>query len=224
MWGWSFSARTIDEIARTLAAMQRHRYLKEVDLRIHWSVDAALSPLGDPFGEYASSLRADGVELNSRDERCWRPVDADTMVQVMRQFWSREATALSERLSRLLRAAEIDAVEHVPFQADVDEAPFPELLLLDWVFYPVDELDAERHAGALRAMDRAQEEVHASEPIYVESFSLAEPELCALSWKGALPVDLMVWADGPYSYVDYVFRGVSKMAKLDAPPLGYRDC
>ena len=68
---------------------------------------------------------------------------------------------------------------------------------------------------------------------------LAEPELCRVTLQAvqppntgesdgaeqaALPCDLMLWADGPYSYVDYVFRGVSKVAKLQTPPVGYRDC
>jgi hypothetical protein len=224
MWGWSFSARTLDEVARTLGAMQKHRYIKEVDHRIHWSIDSALSPLGEPFGHYAASIRDQGVELDSRDSRCWRPVDADVLLTVLKQFWSSEAAAVAARLEPLLRGAGIKAVSHAPFQSAVDDAPFPDLLLLDWVFLPVDELDTERHAGALRAMDRAQEEVHASEPVYVEAFSLCEPELCNLSRNGGLPVDLMLWGDGPYSYIDYVFRGVSKMAKLDTPPLGYQDC
>jgi hypothetical protein len=32
-----------------------------------------------------------------------------------------------------------------------------------------------------------------------------------------------VWSDGPYSYSDYVFRGVAKAAKLVEPPIGYQD-
>jgi hypothetical protein len=38
-----------------------------------------------------------------------------------------------------------------------------------------------------------------------------------------LPTDFLVWSDGAYSYVDYVFRGVAKAARLVDPPVGPRD-
>jgi hypothetical protein len=38
-----------------------------------------------------------------------------------------------------------------------------------------------------------------------------------------LPVDLLDWSDGDYSYVDYIFRGVAKAARLVDPPVGIRD-
>ena len=41
--------------------------------------------------------------------------------------------------------------------------------------------------------------------------------------NGVLADDFMIWADGPYAYVDYVLRGAAKAAKLVDPPVGYRD-
>jgi hypothetical protein len=38
-----------------------------------------------------------------------------------------------------------------------------------------------------------------------------------------LPDDFALWSEGPYEYADYVFRGVSKAAKLQEPPVGLRD-
>jgi hypothetical protein len=43
MLAWSFAARTPDEVARLLRALGKHRYVHEVDHRIHWAVDQALA-------------------------------------------------------------------------------------------------------------------------------------------------------------------------------------
>jgi hypothetical protein len=91
------------------------------------------------------------------------------------------------------------------------------------VFLPVDELDTDRHAGVLAALEDAKEEVSASEPVYVEGPSISFSELTGGAPFGILEDDLYIWADGPYAYIDYVFRGVSKSAKLEEPPIGPRD-
>ena len=88
---------------------------------------------------------------------------------------------------------------------------------------PVDELDAERHAGALAALEDSGEEIDASAPIYQEATVLAAPELVLGAPNGALADDFVIWSEGPYAYADYVFRGASKAAKLVEPPAGYRD-
>ena len=43
MLAWSFSARTLDEVASLLRMMGRHRYVRETSHAIHWTVDQALS-------------------------------------------------------------------------------------------------------------------------------------------------------------------------------------
>ena len=88
---------------------------------------------------------------------------------------------------------------------------------------PRDRVRDERHSGALRAMKTSGEKVDRSAPVYVESVSLAYPELVGGAPRGVLPCDFMVWCDGDYSYVDYVFRGVAKAARLLDPPVGIRD-
>jgi hypothetical protein len=52
---------------------------------------------------------------------------------------------------------------------------------------------------------------------------IAYPELAIGAPRGVLPVDFLVWSDGDYSYVDYIFRGVAKAARLVDPPVGIRD-
>jgi hypothetical protein len=223
MYGWSFAARTLDEVERLLQALGKHRYLRAIDHRLHWSVDAALARCGaEPFGSRACH-RADRLarlELGSRDPELWSSATTNEVVAALTTLWSERDAR--DALAQVLRDADIPAPAHAPFAADPDDPPHPELVLLDWGLYAVDELDGERHAGALAAMAEAEEEVSASDPPWVEGPTLSQVELCA-PLRGVLPSDPVFWADGPYAYCDYVFRGVARAAKLVEPPLGYRD-
>lgn len=229
MYGWTFAARTVEELGRLLRAMGRHRYLSETDLRVHWSVDAALAGLDDRFGEAAVRFGSARVvepdlDLGSRDPRLWRSVDEEQVLAALAAFWDPGERGQIARaaLSLALRSADVPTGIGEPFAADPDEPPHPELVLLDWVMVSVDQLDAERHAGALGAMEDSGEEVAASEPCYVEGPTLSELELTSIV-QGVLPVDPVFWGEGPYSYLDYLFRGVARSAKLVEAPLGYRD-
>ena len=229
MFAWSFSARTIEEVASLLRAMSRHRYLREAEFSVHWTVDEALAD--DPrFAEHAARFRerrsqeAD-LDVTSRDPTLFRKVSLDDIIATLGLFWNPEppAARASERLRRTLESSEMALATHEPFQADPEDPPHPELILLDWELFPIDELDSERHAGALRALELMGEEVNVSAPVYQEAVTLAYPELSSGSPRGVLPTDFLIWSDGDYSYVDYVLRGVAKAAKLLDPPLGYRD-
>ncbi len=94
---------------------------------------------------------------------------------------------------------------------------------MDWVLLPVDELDTDKHKGALDALTEAQEEVRASAAVHQEGPTLSEPELIGGVLDGKLIDEFVVWSEVPYAYADYVFRGASKAAKLPAPPTGYRE-
>lgn len=229
MLAWSFPARKFDDVERLLRALGKHRYVREVDLRLHFTVDQALSELS-PFREHAKAfeqrrVKEPSLEIASRDPSLWRKATVDEVIQALRAFWAPSADADRYRRA-LLQAVEATGLPpstHEPFTASADEPPHPELVLLDWVLFPVDELDADRHRGALEAMEAAGEEVDASAPVYQEGPILAVPELCAGAPGGELVEEIFVWSDGPYSYSDYVFRGVAKAAKLDGPPVGYND-
>jgi hypothetical protein len=230
MLAWSFPARTLDEVARLLRALGKHRYVREVDHRIHWAVDHALAELPD-FAPHAAAFealrrRSPDLEIASRDPRLWREARTEDVIAALTAFWTPgdAARAHRRRLLEAIAGARLPPATHAPFRSLPDEPPHPELVLLDWELYPVDELDTDRHAGALTAMEDAEEEIQKpSEPIYQEGPILAAPELCECAPGGELADDFLVWSDGPYSYSDYVFRGVSKAAKLAEPPLGYRD-
>ena len=147
------------------------------------------------------------------------------MIAALTAFWTPDEAGLRAR-ARLLDVIEeldLDEAEHEPFASPAEEPPHPELILLDWVLLPVDELDADRHAGVLTALAESGEEINPSAPIYQEATVLSATELVLGAPNGALVADFLVWSDGPYPYADYVFRGASKMAKLVEPPVGYRD-
>ena len=229
MLAWSFAARTMDEAAALLRALGRHRYVREVDHTIHWSVLLALSDLAS-FAAKAGAFRrtiADqpSLELWSRDPSLWLPADIEEVLEALCAFWAQGEAAerARARLSELLSHSDLALPSHPPFRSDPEAPPHPELVLLDWELLPICELDPERHQGAIAAMELAGEEVDVSAPVYVEGACLSVPELLEGAPRGVLPQDFVVWADGAYSYVDYVFRGVARSAKLVEPPVGVKD-
>jgi len=229
MLAWSFSARSLDEIERLLRALGKHRYVREVDHRLHFSVDKALADL-PPFKAHAEAFEARRkkdreLEIASRDPSLWRPATIDDVIAALRAFWTpgKDAEQRKKALRAALAETRLPEQTHEPFDASADEPPHPELILLDWVLLPVDELDADRHAGALTALEESGEEIDPSAPIYQEGPTIAARELLAGAPNGVLPEDFLVWSDGPYAYADYVFRGAAKAAKLVDPPVGYHD-
>ena len=229
MLGWTFSARTVDEVARLLKALGKHRYVREVDHRLHWTVDAALAEVAE-FAPHAARFserrrRERGLEIASRDPSLWRPASADEVVLALAAFWTpgELASRSAERLTAALAETGLPEATHAPFGGSPDELPHPELILLDWMLLPVDELDVERHTGALACMEEAGEEVHPSVPLCQEGPVLAAPELCRGAKNGVLAEDFTIWSEEPYSYADYVLRGASRAAKLVDPPVGYHD-
>jgi hypothetical protein len=229
MFAWSFAARTPDEVARLLRSLGKHRYVKEVDHRIHWAVDRALAD-HPAFAEHATAFslacrRDPTLEPNSRDPRLFRRATTDEVIAALSIFWAADEASEQAREALLgaLVAEGIAPAEHEPFSCSAEAPPYPELIQLDWVLLPVEELDTERHAGALHVLEDSGEEINPSLPVYQEGPILASPELVLGAPNGVLADDFLVWSEGPYPYADYVFRGVAKAAKLVDPPVGYRD-
>jgi hypothetical protein len=147
------------------------------------------------------------------------------VIALFTAFWApgEEAEARKSTLFSLFDEHGLPIPTHEPFETDPEVPPFPELLELNWVLKAVDELDAERHAGVLTALEGSSDEMHPSEPIFQEGPSFSLVEICDGAPMGILPDDFLLWSEGPYEYADYVFRGVSKAAKLEEPPVGLRD-
>lgn len=229
MLAWSFSARTADEVAALLRALGRHRYLRGSSCALHWTVDEALAFL-PTFAAPAAAFRVRrsrerDLDVSSRDPSLWREVALEEVIAALTAFWTpgEVATEARQRLADALVACELPLGDHAPFAGDPEDPPHPELVLLDWELYAIDALDSERHAGAIQALELAGEAIDVAAPVYAETAALAYPELALGAPNGVLPDDFIVWCDGDYSYVDYVFRGVARGAKLVEPPVGVRD-
>jgi hypothetical protein len=224
MLAWAFSCKTAEEVGSLVRALGKHRYVREVDHRIHWMVDAALSDLPEfaPHAEAFADRRQfdDQLDGSSYEPTLWRSATADDVAAALAGFWSAEPQARARRaaLAALVIAEGLDYPQHAPFEGDPETPDHPLLIQLSWTLHPIVDLDAERHAGALAAMEAAGEEVDPSEPIEHEGPDLGVAELCDGAPRGVLVSEFLVWADGPRSYSDYVFRGASKMAKLPDPP------
>lgn len=229
MTAWSFAARLIDDVARLLRMLGKHRYIQEVDHRLHWTVDVALSDIPS-FAAHAAKFAerrqsSKDLDVASRDPSLWRPVDVEEVIGVLTAFWGpgEVVEARHERLRKAFEEVGFSTPEHEAFETNPEEPPFPELVLLDWVLLPVDQLDADRHRGALEALEFSEDDVNPSAPIYQEGPAISIVELLEGAPRGILEEDFLIWSEGPYAYADYVFRGVSKAAKLFEPPVGLHD-
>ena len=229
MEAWAFSSRTADEVGALVRALGKHRYVREVDHRVHWLIDAALSDLA-PFDRHAAAFLArreadDALDVTSRDPSLWRTADADEIAAALAAFWSPEPEADARRtaLLALALAEGFEVPEREPFEGDVEFPDHPTLIELSWTLHAVHDLDAERHAGALAARESAGEEVDVSATVEHEGPDLGLCELLHGTERGLLRAEFLVWSDGPYAYSDYVFRGAARGAKLPDPPEGPRD-
>lgn len=229
MWAWSFACRTAPEVASLLGALGKHRYVREVDHRLHRLIDLTLAD-HPRFQRHAAELEAlrrsdPEFDLSSRDPRLWRPASLDEIIEALSVFWSGSDAS---RLAGETLRAHIDGLglvlpDREPFAGDPEDPEHPQLIELSWTLLPVVDLDAERHAGALAAMLEAAEEVDVSAAIEQEGPELGALELIAGAPRGVLGGDFLVWSEPPYAYADYIFRGASKMARLVDPPEGLRD-
>jgi hypothetical protein len=229
MIAWSFAAHMVDEVARLLRALGKHRYIKEVDHRVHFVVDMVLADL-PAFKPHAAAFQArvereKDLDVTSDDPSLWRSATTDEVISVLTAFWGagEECEARIERLAEVLDAHGFELPEHEPWESDPEEAPFPELITLDWVLLPVDQLNPEHHKGAIEAISKTDAKFDRSAPIFQEGPTISAVELADGAPNGVLVGDFLVWSEEPYAYTDYVFRGASKAAKLISEPVGLRD-
>jgi hypothetical protein len=229
MLAWSFAARTMDEISALVRALGRHRYVRESEFALHFSVVEALHDL-PPFQELAERhrgrlAREPNLDLTSRDPSLWYPVSVDVVLAALSAFWSAGDASDDAKLRLLNRFEHLDLLmpSHEPFASNPEDPPHPELVWLEWELLPICDLDPDRHRGAVEALEQSGEEVDMTAPVYQEALAISVVELCSGARNGVLADDFLIWSDGPYSYADYVFRGVARSAKLSEAPMGIRD-
>jgi hypothetical protein len=224
-------ASRVDEAIRVVRALGAHRYVAGRLHLIHAFAFAAVPHQpNDPLAAaktWANGLLSDGlVDPASRDESLWRRGSDAELAAVLEAFWAPEAHsgAAREALRSLLARHGLTAPDHAPFDESVEPDIHPLLVDAGWELLPLSRLDPTRHAGAIGAFPDALAFESAS---FEEATMIPSPthlfELPALGPNellrgtddaGALVQPLVVWAQGNDTYLDYIFRGIRRAAKL----------
>jgi hypothetical protein len=223
-------ATRVDEALRVVKALGSHRYVAGRLHLVHAFVFAALS--GDVPGlaegcAWARETLARGdVDPASRDEALWRRSTEAEVVAVLAEFWNPGDAGAAARgaLEELLRRHELPLPTHAPFDEAAEDAMHPLLIDAGWELLPLAELDPQRHRGAMDAYGHAlafesarfEEETAIPPPRHLYELPAFGPAelLRGADAEGALAAELVVWADGDETYLDYVVRGVRRAAKL----------
>lgn len=236
MNGHEIELRNGEELTRFVRALGQHRYISSHLHLVHaFAVHAASTTkdLGlERATQWAKEVLADrDIDPSSKDERLYfRASDAE-LVTVLGAFFlpgpSRDR-ALIQLASSLAR---IDAMPRdldvEPFDEGREEDMFPILIDAGWELLPLRALDPERHAGAIRAIGdtlafdcaKFEEENAAPEGAVTlyELPALGAVELLAGVDDKGFRAPFVLWTSGHDAYLDYVLRGVRKVAKLDGP-------
>lgn len=234
MIGQEIDARNGEELVRFVRALGQHRYVASRLHLVHAFAIEAAGIAGDPAlaeaRAWAEGVLADpGVDRASKDERLHRRVTDVELVAVIAAFWAPGVQRESAAITLALRLAEIGAEPPdpaaTPFDEDAEEDVFPILIDAGWELLPLRALDPERHRGAIAAFGDAlafdvakfEEESAVPEPVTLHELpALGAIELLtALDEDGAVRAPFVLWTSGQETYVDYVLRGVLKVAKLD---------
>ncbi len=237
MIGHEIDTQNGEDLVRFVRALGQHRYVASRLHLVHAFAIEAAGIAGDPaLGEaraWAEQVIADGdIDCASKDERLYRKVTDAELVAVLAAFWMPGAARESAAITLAMRLAEIGVTppdfEALPFDEDAEEDVFPVLVDAGWELLPLRALDPERHRGAIAAFDDAlafdvakfEEENAVPELITLHELpALGAMELlAALDDDGAVRAPFVLWTSGHETYVDYVLRGVLKVAKISSEP------
>jgi len=231
-------------LVRFVRALGQHRYVASRLHLVHaFAIEAAcVAAEHEPADEvartalaeaktWAAGVLGDGeIDRASKDERLYRRVTDAELVAVLAAFWNdgerreRASLALAERLVEI--GAEPPDLDALPFDESVEDDMFPVLVDAGWELFPLSGLDPERHKGAMAAFEDAlafdvakfEEENALPPPVTLHELpALGALELlAALDAAGELRAPFVLWTNGNETYVDYVLRGVLKVAKIEA--------
>jgi hypothetical protein len=237
--GEEIEAATGAELVRFVRALGQHRYVAGRLHLVHaFAIEAACAagsnaePEAEALAEakaWATTVLADdAIDRASKDERLYRRVTDAELVAVLSAFWNegerreRASVSLAKRLVEI--GVEPPDLARLPFDESAEEDMFPVLIDAGWELLPLTALDAERHKGAMGAFEDAlafdvakfEEENAVPPPVTLHELpALGALELlAALDEWGDLRAPFVLWTSGNETYVDYVLRGVRKVAKL----------
>jgi hypothetical protein len=226
----SLGATRVDEALRVVKALGSHRYVAGRLHLVHAFVFAALpgdvAPLAEGRVWARSTLARTDLDPASRDEALWRRSTEAEVVAVMEAFWGPGDASAAARgaLQELLRHHGLLLPTHAPFDEAAEDEMHPLLIDAGWELLPLAELDPQRHRGAMDAYGHAlafesarfEEETAIPPPKHLYELPAMGPVelLQGADAEGALASELVVWAEGDETYLDYIVRGVRRAAKL----------
>ena len=229
--GEEIPARTGEELVRFVRALGAHRYVASRLHLVHlFAIEAACKSTSDPAladaAAWAKGVRGDAsIDVASKDERLYRSASDAELVATLAAFWAAPSAPAAQELlaSRLASiAAEVPAPPPLPFDEDREEDLFPVLVDAGWELLPLARLDAERHKGAIAALEDYEvarfEEESAVPPVVPlhELPALGSAELLAAFDEDdhGVRAPFVLWCRGNPTYLDYVLRGVLRASKL----------
>ena len=243
MIGHEIEAVSGEELVRFVRALGQHRYVASRLHLVHaFAVEAAcvaaehepadaaaVAALAEAEAWAARVLGDAEIDRASKDERLYRRVTDAELVAVLAAFWNdgerreRASLSLAERLVEI--GAEPPDLDALPFDESSEEDMFPVLVDAGWELLPLSSLDPERHKGAISAFDDAlafdvakfEEENALPPPVTLHELPALGPVelLAALDADGEPRAPFVLWTNGNETYVDYVLRGVRKIAKIE---------
>jgi hypothetical protein len=236
--GHEIDAGSGEALVRFVRALGQHRYVASRLHLVHaFAVEAACAssefeadePVLAEAKAWASAVLADpSIDRGSKDERLHRNATDAELVAVLAAFWNagerreRACLALAERLVEI--GAPPPDLDALPFDESSEGDMFPVLVDAGWELLSLTRLDPERHKGAMNAFGDAlafdvakfEEENAVPPPVTLHELpALGAVELiAALDGDGELRAPFVLWTSGNETYVDYVLRGVLKVAKI----------
>lgn len=235
MIGFSLPCSSGDDVARVVRALGSHRYVVGRLLEVHAAAfDAASAtslgehegPLSDAIRWAHETLRNPAIDSGSRDPALLRASSEKEVAALLSVIWGPERKRAAARLVSFLARHDIsESVGSRPFDEASEGDMFPVLVDAGWELLPLDELDPERHRGAIEsfgegiayASARFEESARVPRQATLHELSAMGPVefLYGVDDSGSLVEPLVLWSEGNATYLDYVLRGVLRAARLE---------
>jgi hypothetical protein len=234
MKAFELGALRVADALRIITALGAHRYVAGRMHLVHALTFAAAT--GDQAiaegkawaKRLLDAAGSEGLDVGSLDERLWRRSTEAEVAALVDAFWTPgpRAELSREALRQLLESHQFTIPEgQAPFDEKLEGTLEPLLIDAGWELLTLNQLDPERHKGAIAAFGDAldfesacfEEEtaIPPSPPSLMELPALGPTELLrGVTEGGALAQPLVVWGEGHETYLDYIIRGVRRAARL----------
>jgi hypothetical protein len=240
MEGIELPCRTGVEVARIVRALDGHRYVAGRLVLMHAAAFDAIASVVSGEAKallegaiaWSKDVLSDAsIDTGSRDERLHRRTSEKEAAAVIEALWGDGRVEAQARLAGWLRSVALEPPPGaVPFDETSEDDVHPILLDAGWEHMNLTELDPARHKGAIDAFGppiafasaRFEDAESIPKRTHLHELSAIGPieALSAVDEEGCLREPLVLYAEGEPTYLDYVYRGVLRAAKLGDDPLG----